>query len=68
MIHNTAAKRRSKTHLTFVGCVLLCARDGICIYNRQHTKERRLYVNSWGKTKMEKGRSSFRLLLFELND
>ena len=29
MIHNTAAKRRSKTHLTFVGCVLLCARDGI---------------------------------------
>ena len=27
-----------------------------------------LYANSWGKTKMEKGRSSFRLLLFELND
>ena len=43
MIHNTAAKRRSKTHLTFVGCVLLCARDGICIYNRQHTKERHIF-------------------------
>jgi hypothetical protein len=39
MIHNTAAKRRSKTHLTFVGCVLLCARDGICIYIGNTLKE-----------------------------